>query len=232
MNTIFQERLKYAMHKQNKSQADLCRETGIISAAMSSYYNGRYEPKPENGELLAKALNVSYSWLMGIDDNPKRHAPRSAVDAGVATNEGPVRIPVVSEIAGGVEIEAMNYCIDNDDPDTWEEIPREWLHGDKQFIALRVSGVSMEPLIHDGSIVIIERCYEWHNGEIMAVYVNGYNGTLKLVHLQSNGILTLEAYNKEIEEPTRSFTPEERKNLPVTPFGVLREVRYRPPKRR
>lgn len=223
MNSVFQERLKEAMAKQNKTQADLCRETGIISAAMSSYYNGRYEPKPENGELIAKALNVSFSWLMGHDDNPKRRASHAAIDAGVATNIGSVRIPVVSEIAAGIPIEAMQYQMDDNDPDTWEEIPKEWLQGDKEFFALRVSGDSMSPNIPNGSIAIIERCYEWHDNKIMAVYVNGYNATLKRVRLKDGGIVILEAFNPDFQ--TKIYTAEEVANLPVKPCGILRQTR-------
>ena len=39
----------------------------------------------------------------------------------------------------------------------------------------------MEPQISDGDTAILELCYEWHNGAVMAVYVNGYNATLKRV---------------------------------------------------
>lgn len=223
MDSVFQKRLKSAMIKRNKTQADLCRETGIISAAMSSYYNGKYEPKPENGELIAKALNVSYSWLMGYDDNPKPTASRTAIEAGVGTNLGPIRIPVLSEIAAGIPIEAMENHIDDNDPNTWEEIPKEWTIGGKEYFALQVSGNSMEPQIPNGSIAIIEKCYEWHSGKIMAVYINGYNATLKRVHVKSGGIIVLEAFNSEYE--TKVYTADEVESIPVRPCGVLIETR-------
>ena len=218
------ERLNEAMSWRDINQAELSKISGVNAASISGYRNGNHSPTRKNAELLAKALNVSTSWLMGLSDDPSRQpAPRSAIDAGVATNTGPVRIPVLSKIAAGVPMEAVESCIDNDDPDTWEEVPGEWLHGDKQLFALRVSGQSMAPDIPDGSIAIIERCYEWHDNKVMAVYVNGYNATLKRVHVKSGGIIVLEAFNSEYE--TKIYTADEVESIPVRPCGVLIETR-------
>lgn len=221
MGKEFAQRLKSALDAAGMKQAELCRLSDISSAAMSSYYSGRYEPKADKVEAMAKALKVSPQWLMGFSENTKH--PQSAIDAGVATNIGAVRIPVLSEIAAGAPIEAMNYIMDDADPSTWEEIPAEWLHSDKQYFALKVSGDSMEPQIPDGTIAIIERCYEFIDNRIMAVYVNGYTATLKRVRLKDNGMIVLEAFN-----PTygaQIFTAEEVESTPVRPCGLLKETR-------
>lgn len=63
----FQERLIYAMSKRNLKQSDLVKMTGINKGAMSSYINGRYEPKQNNIYLLSKALDVNEAWLLGYD---------------------------------------------------------------------------------------------------------------------------------------------------------------------
>lgn len=63
----FSERLVFAMSKRNMKQADLVKKTGINKGALSSYINGRYEPKQNNIYLLSKALNVNEAWLMGYD---------------------------------------------------------------------------------------------------------------------------------------------------------------------
>lgn len=224
MENSIGERLSQLLNERAMAQSELSRLTNISKGSISGYVNGTFKPKDDNAEAIAKALCVSVDYLLGKTDNPSRRASRAAIDAGVATNLGAVRIPVVSEIAAGVPIEAMENTIDDDDPSTWEEIPREWVHGDKQFVALRVSGVSMEPQIPDGSIAIIEKCYEWHNGKIMAVYVNGYNATLKRVRVHENGTVVLEANNTDACE-TKIYTPDEVKNLPVKPCGILRQTR-------
>jgi len=60
-------RLREAMEKRNKKQADLVKETGINRSAISRYLSGEYEPKSKPIYELAKALDVSEQWLMGYD---------------------------------------------------------------------------------------------------------------------------------------------------------------------
>lgn len=66
MDTIA-SRMREAMQLRNITQADLIKTTGITKSSISSYINGKYEPKHDNIYKIAKALNVSESWLMGFD---------------------------------------------------------------------------------------------------------------------------------------------------------------------
>ena len=227
MRKPFNEILKSLREERGLSQQELANALSITRSTLGNYEIGLRTPNMEMLEVIADYFNVDMDFLYGKTAIPNRYrwekAPQSAIDAGIATNKGAVRIPVLSEIAAGVPIEAMNYTLDDADPATWEEIPAEWLHGDKQYFALRVSGDSMEPKIEDGTIAIIERCYEFIDNRIMAVYINGYNATLKRVRLKDNGMIVLEAFN-----PTygaQIFTAEEVENLPVRPCGILRETR-------
>lgn len=61
------ERLRDALRIRNMKQSELIALTGINKGAMSSYLAGRYEPKQKNLHALARALNVTESWLMGLD---------------------------------------------------------------------------------------------------------------------------------------------------------------------
>ena len=65
--TTIAERLRAAMEKVGKKQADLVRETGLDRGAISSYLSGKYEPKQKAIYKLSKALNVSEAWLLGFD---------------------------------------------------------------------------------------------------------------------------------------------------------------------
>lgn len=227
MGESFGKILKSLREERGMSQQALAETLKVKRSTIGNYEQGTRSPDMETLEVIADYFNVDMDFLYGKTAIPNRYrwekAPQTAIDAGIATNKGAVRIPVLSEIAAGVPIEAMNYALDDADPDTWEEIPAEWLHGDRQYFALRVSGDSMEPKIEDGAIAIIERCYEFIDNRIMAVYVNGYNATLKRVRLKDNGMIMLEAFN-----PTygaQIFTAEEIENLPVRPCGILRETR-------
>ena len=59
-------------------QADLARLTGLGKGGISNYATGRYEPKADVINKLAKALNVSEMWLWGYDvpmEREKRKSP-------------------------------------------------------------------------------------------------------------------------------------------------------------
>jgi len=66
MNTIG-KRIKQALEDREMIQADLVERTGLPKSAISSYINGKYDPKQQAIYLIAKALNVSEAWLMGYD---------------------------------------------------------------------------------------------------------------------------------------------------------------------
>lgn len=62
------QRLNEAFNASGLTQTELCEKTGLTKGAISSYLSGRYFPKQKTTEALAKALNVSVSYLMGYDD--------------------------------------------------------------------------------------------------------------------------------------------------------------------
>lgn len=68
-------RLREAMYKAEKSQADLSRETGISKATLSRYLSGQFEPKQIAVNKMAVALNVAEMWLWGCDVPMERPAP-------------------------------------------------------------------------------------------------------------------------------------------------------------
>lgn len=59
------DRLKEAMALRDLKAVDLCNKTGIPKGAISYYMSGRSKPKSDRIYLLAKALNVSETWLLG-----------------------------------------------------------------------------------------------------------------------------------------------------------------------
>ena len=65
--TNFAERMMEAMIDFGINQTELAEKTGITKGALSSYLSGRYEPKRDNLQKIAKALDVDEGWLMGYD---------------------------------------------------------------------------------------------------------------------------------------------------------------------
>ena len=75
------ERIRVAMGKSGKKQADLVRETGLDRGAISSYLSGKYEPKQKAIYKLSKALDVSEAWLLGYEVPMERAAESKKNDA-------------------------------------------------------------------------------------------------------------------------------------------------------
>lgn len=68
----FQNRLRIAIDNKGISQAELGRRTGINRQIISDYLHGKYEAKQDNIFLLARELNVSEGWLMGLEDEKSK----------------------------------------------------------------------------------------------------------------------------------------------------------------
>jgi transcriptional regulator with XRE-family HTH domain len=66
-NATLAQRLREALTASGMKQADLVRETGLDRGSISSYLSGKYEPKQKAIYKMARALNVSESWLLGYD---------------------------------------------------------------------------------------------------------------------------------------------------------------------
>lgn len=64
----FSERLREAMDYRAITAAELSRQTGIPRASFSRYLRGIYEPKQDSVQIIAKALNVNATWLLGYPD--------------------------------------------------------------------------------------------------------------------------------------------------------------------
>lgn len=164
---------------------------------------------------LAEALGVEPSFLMGWEDKEptteekKPHPlPRS--------REG-VRIPVYGSIPCGVPIEAI------DDITDWEDIPKEWCTGDKEFFALVAKGDSMYPKYIEGDVVIVQKQEDFSNGDDCVVYINSdYEATLKTLYKLKEGI-QVKPFNQSY--PPRTYSWTEVEALPISIAGVVVELR-------
>lgn len=63
----FAARLEKALNHRQMKPVDLARSTGISEATISQYRSGYAKPKEKKLVLLANALRVDPSWLMGMD---------------------------------------------------------------------------------------------------------------------------------------------------------------------
>ncbi|MCI1960124.1 MAG: helix-turn-helix domain-containing protein [Clostridia bacterium] len=67
------EIIKKLLKKNNMTQADICRLTGIPTSLMSNYIKGKKTPSLSNSVKLAQAFNISMDELAGIDNKIKNN---------------------------------------------------------------------------------------------------------------------------------------------------------------
>lgn len=204
MKTI-SERIQEGMRIRDLKQSDLASLTGITKGALSSYISGRYQPKQNNIYLIAKALNVNESWLMGNDVPMERF---KEMRKGVVIN-------VVGRVAAGIPIEAIEEIIDT------EEITEE-MAKTGVFFGLQIHGDSMEPRMTEGDVVIVRKQDDAESGDTVIAMVNGFDATCKRLRKYKDGI-ELIATNPSY--PPLFYSNEDIINKPVRIIGRVVELR-------
>lgn len=199
------ERLQQIIRDRGIKQADIlaaaqpyCERYGVKlnKSDLSQFVNGKSNPGQWKLTVLALALNVSESWLMGLDVPMERQSSDS-LDA-VSTLLGSIpnllplpktrKVPRLGTIACGEPILAQENIED------YDKAPE----GVNCDFTLKCKGDSMTGArINDGDIVYIRQQDEVENGEIAAVLVDDVgesSATLKRVYLYENQIV-LQAEN-------------------------------------
>lgn len=195
--------LKSARKATGLTQAEVAASIGITQNAYSYWENGKVKIDHESLAKLSKLFGVTIDYLMGISEQPQDNI---------------VKIPVLGTIPAGIPLEAIEDIID------YEEIPRSFLSGGKEYFALAVKGDSMWPDYLPGDVVIVRKQPICNSGDDCIVYVNGYDATLKQVKLNDEDhSLTLIPRNQSY--PPRTYTQDEIQALPVTIAGVVVELR-------
>ena len=110
-----------------------------------------------------------------------------------------VSVPVMGRIAAGVPIDAIQTRLST------VEVPPELISKSEHY-ALEVKGDSMiEAGILEGDTIIVKRCEDANNGDIVVALVDDAEATLKRLRRRGDSI-ALEAANPSYE--TRIFGPD------------------------
>ena len=194
------EKLKQIRKKKNISQKKLAKKLNLTQGALSKYEKNITTPNPYTLSEIAKALDVSVDYLVGVSDN---------------SAEKGIKIPVLGTIPAGIPIEAIEEILD------YEEIPKEWT-SQGEYFGLKVRGDSMEPRICSGDVVIVRKQEDANSGDICIVMVNGFDATLKKIKKEPNG-LWLVPFN-QVYSPV-FYTNEQIESLPLRIIGKVVELR-------
>ena len=188
--------------------------------------------QPRHEKLGYKSYTTVQKWESGVSDPPLKTLDKLAkifnVDIDDLNNKdltapaahqqsesSSVRINVLGSVPAGIPLEAVEDIVD------WEEIPKEWTKGGKEYFGLRVQGKSMYPKYMEEDTIILRKANDCESGDECVVYVNGYDATLKKVIKKADHII-LQPLNSDYEPLMFDYNDEEH---PIKIAGVVVEIR-------
>jgi repressor LexA len=103
------------------------------------------------------------------------------------------RLPIKGTVAAGLPIEAVELNEER------LSVPADMVRDAEQTFVLRVRGQSMiEDGIHEGDLLIVERCTTARNGQTVVALVNGYETTVKRFYREGD-LVRLQPANSTME---------------------------------
>lgn len=170
MKSSFQDRMQEVMSNRNITQSELSKATGITQSSISDWMRGKYLPKQDKVDIIAKALDVTPSYLMGWSNSDDVDLTKIK---GIIPIKKVRRIPILGQIACGNPILAEENYIGYFTSDD------KYLDSD---FCLYTKGDSMTGAeIDDGDLVFIKKQSDVDDGEIAAVLIDD-EATLKRVY--------------------------------------------------
>ena len=155
---------------------------------------------PESSSDALAAAPRRAGFQPSVIEGSKPKPPDFQSPPSIIIDSRTVSVPVMGRIAAGTPISAIQTH-------THDIACPPDLLGNGEHFALEVRGDSMiEAGIHDGDTVIIRRCEQAENGDIVVALVEKEEATLKRLRKKGSTI-ALEAANPEFK--TRIFGPDQ-----------------------
>lgn len=202
-NAIFSKKLKFYIHKNDMTQAELAKRLGVSAQSVTSWCKGDKSPRMDKVDAMCRIFNCRRSDLM--EDSSEAKPSRST---GVV-------IPVLGRVAAGIPITAAEYVIDT------EEISQA-MAADGEYFGLQIKGDSMEPKISNGDVVIVRKQSDADDGDLVIALVNGNDAVCKRLKKYAEGIALLST-NPGYEP--MYFSEKEIVEKPVEIIGKVKELR-------
>lgn len=194
----FNNRLKQAMEYRNVKPAELSKLTNIGKSSISQWLSGKYSAKQDKIFVIAKALNVNPSWLIGANvpmsnetlpdkifnlssklTEKRQNKVYNFAKQQYNEQKNVIQMPAKSEVSvcGAVSAGTGEYLLDN----TPELVPYE---GDvpEHDYAVIVNGDSMLPLFEDKQIIFVKKTFEARSGQVVIAYYDNQAYVKKYVN--------------------------------------------------
>ncbi|MCX7578174.1 LexA family transcriptional regulator [Leuconostoc falkenbergense] len=187
----FNNRLKQAMEYRNVKPAELSKLTNIGKSSISQWLSGKYSAKQDKIFVIAKALNVNPSWLIGANvpmsnetlpdkifnlssklDEKRQNNVYNYTEQQYNEQNNIIQMPEPTpeaeyeefELYGAVSAGTGEYLTDNKP----EKVMYKGIAPEHDF-AVIVNGNSMLPLFEDKQILFVKKTDEIRSGQIVVV---------------------------------------------------------------
>lgn len=189
---VLSENLNHFLESKNLTPTEFAKIMKYPETTVFNWIHAKTYPRIQRIQEIADFFGVYKSDL--TED-------KSDFDANVTSIkiDSFTKIKIYGNIPAGTPVEA----IENISPEDVITLPTEMINStSKRLFGLRISGDSMYPKLEDGDIVIIDPDTEPLNRKISAVYVNGYDATVKQILINTDNTITLHPINPEYQEKT------------------------------
>ena len=204
------QRIRQLRLEHGFSQEELGAKIGVQKAAINKYETGTViNLKPAIIEGLAKALYTTPAYLMGWGDSLDALSGSELEilrDPPRVTAMRPIVATAKAGWNGAVELEYEGAR------------PVTDLANPEEYVWIRVSGDSMEPVLQNGDYILVHLQNAAENGNIVVAIVDGDEATIKRFERQ-NGIVLLKPENRQY--PTRLLAGEALETRYI--YGVVRK---------
>lgn len=183
---LLSDNINRLMEDSGISNLQLGKELGLSTETIRNWRNGIKVPTVDKLLKLSDYFGVSLDDLMG-----------KPIDTGRL-----ISLPLVGAVNAGVfSIES------NDDWKEFRDVSGNALHGrnKKECVLLEVVGDSMEPLIHQGEMLVVHRQSTAVNGNIVIAYDAEAGGYTVKRFRQNGDTVTLEPANDRYKSYTYKF---------------------------
>lgn len=157
---ILAKNLEYYMNINQKDRNDIARDLDIPYTTVTSWLKAEFYPRIDKIQLLANYFGIQKSDL--VEDKKKLLYESKQV------------FPLLGTVKAGynylAEENFIGYIyLDNNVSDP------------ENYFALKVTGDSMQPILHDNDIVIVHQQNDVENGQIGIVLIDGEEATVKKI---------------------------------------------------
>ncbi|MBX3474635.1 MAG: LexA family transcriptional regulator [Planctomycetes bacterium] len=200
------ERIKRLRSFRGLTCAELAKRIGCTRPYLSAVENGRYPVSTKILRKLSQSLNVTPDFFVATDEPNledtesltrdmlnRKMAERSREAVGAGQRAGSRMIPLVSVTAAGRPLAAFDDYPTGSGSE-YVDCPRDVM--DENAFALKISGDSMEPVIPDGSTIILAPNMVPREGKPVVVKLENGDVTCKVYQRRGENVI-LAPYNPQ-----------------------------------